>query len=98
MRYDFGSGYVSTKCVCTICTIFSGRQSHRSNPPSTTAVEYYRISLYNEFLSHVLAELEQRIVNNPSHDIAIGLLYLVPSECVQYSEESDLPDELNKIC
>ncbi len=75
----------------------SGRQSHRSNPPSTTAEEYYRISLYNEFLSHVLAELEQRFVNNPSHDIAICLLYLVPSECVQYSEESDLPDELNKV-
>ncbi len=45
----------------------SGRQSHRSNPPSTTAEEYYRISLHNEFISHVLAKLEQRFVNNPSH-------------------------------
>ncbi|KAI6655394.1 52 kDa repressor of the inhibitor of the protein kinase [Oopsacas minuta] len=33
-------------------------QAHRSNPPSATPEEYYRISLYNEFLSHLLAELE----------------------------------------
>ena len=29
----------------------SGRQRHRSNPPSSTPEEYYRITLYNEFLS-----------------------------------------------
>ena len=60
----------------------SGRQAHRSNPSSTTPEEYYRICLYNEFLSHVVAELEERFVNNPSQDIVTGLLYLVPSECL----------------
>ena len=74
----------------------SGRQAHRSNPPSTTPEEYYRISLYNEFLSHVIAELEERFVNNPSQDIVTGLLYLVPSECVQLDDESDIPEELTK--
>ena len=56
----------------------SGRQAHRSNPSSTTPEEYYRICL----LSHVVAELEERFVNNPSQDIVTGLLYLVPSECL----------------
>ena len=34
-----------------------GCQSHRSNVDVTTAEDYYRISHYNEFLSHVIAEL-----------------------------------------
>ena len=29
----------------------SGRQMHRSNPPSSIPEEYYRITLYDEFLS-----------------------------------------------
>ena len=74
----------------------SGHQAHRSNPLSTTPEEYYRISLYNEFLSHVIAELEERFVNNPSQDIVTGLLYLVSSECVQLEDESDIPEELTK--
>lgn len=74
----------------------SGRQAHRSNPPPTTPEEYYRISLYNEFLSHIIAELEERFVNNPSQDIVTGLLYLVSSECVQLYDESEIPEELTK--
>ena len=45
----------------------SGRQQYRSNPPSSTAEEYYRITLYDEFLSHVVSELEERFAYNPSH-------------------------------
>ena len=37
------------------------QQKHRSNPPSSTLEEYYRITLYNEFLSHVVSELEEII-------------------------------------
>ena len=50
----------------------SGRQRHRSNPASSTPEEYYRITLYDEFLSHVVSELEERFVNNPSHSITQG--------------------------
>ena len=74
----------------------SGCQAHRNNPLSTTLEEYYRISLYNEFLSHLIAELEERFVNNPSQNIVTGLLYLVPSECVQLEDESDISEELTK--
>ncbi len=74
----------------------SSRQAHRSNPPSTSPEDYYRISLYNEFISHIIAELEQRFVNNPSHEIAIGLLHLLPSECVQLDDASGVPEELTK--
>ena len=30
----------------------TGRQVHRSNLPSSTTEDYYRITLYEEFLSH----------------------------------------------
>ena len=71
----------------------SCRQAHRSNHPSTTLEEYYRVSLYNEFLSHVLAELEERFLNN-SNEIAIGLLHLVPSECIQSDVQNEIPHQL----
>ena len=74
----------------------SGRQIHRSNPLSATPEEYYRICLYNEFLSHVIAEIEERFVNNPSQDIVTGLLYLLPSECVLLNEDSGIPEQLTR--
>lgn len=72
----------------------SGRQIHRNNPPSSTPEDYYRICLYDEFLSHVVAELEERFVNNPSQSVVIGLLYLVPSECVRLGDEAGIPEDL----
>ena len=60
----------------------SGHQAHRSNHPSTTPEEYYRVSLYNE-----------RFHNN-SNEIVMGLLYLVPSECVRLDDLSDVPQQL----
>ena len=74
----------------------STRQVHRSNPPSSTPEEYYRICLYDEFLSHVLAELEERFVNNSSLGVALGLLYLVPSECVHLGFVGSIPEDLAK--
>ena len=54
-------------CVLTALRL-SGRQVHcyDSNPPSSTPEEYYRITLYDEFLSHAISELEERFVNNRS--------------------------------
>ena len=72
----------------------AGRQTHRSNPPSSTAEDYYRITLYDEFLSHVIAELEDRFLNNPSHRIALGLLYLLPNECASLEDGDSIPSEL----
>ena len=74
----------------------AGRQTHRSNPPSSTAEDYYRITLYDEFLSHVIAELEDRFLNNPSHKIALGLLYLLPNECASLEDcdHDSIPLEL----
>ena len=74
----------------------SARQVHCSNPPSSTPEEYYKICLYDEFLSHVLAELEERFVNNPSLSVALGLLYLVPSECVHLGFVGSIPEDLAK--
>ena len=61
----------------------SGKQRHHSNLPSYAPEEYYRITLYDEFLSHIVSELEEWFVNNPSHSITIGLLHLLPSECIK---------------
>lgn len=74
----------------------SGHQAHHSNPSSTTPEEYYRICLYNEFLSYVVDVLEERFVINPSQDIATGLLYLVSSECVLVDEDSGIPEDLTR--
>ena len=43
------------------------RQRHRSNVRATTAEDYYRITLYNEFLSDVVTELQDRFTDNPSY-------------------------------
>lgn len=61
----------------------AGRQRHCKQPAlvHTRRVQYYRITLYSEFLSHVVSELEERFLNNPSHSLTIGLLHLLPSEC-----------------
>ena len=53
--------------------------------------DYFRITLYHEFLSHVVSELQSRFVDNPAHNIVLGLLYLLPSECIN---EDSVPKEL----
>ena len=73
----------------------SGRQSHRSNPPSSTPEEYYQITLYDEFLSHVASKLEERFVRNPSQSLTIGLLHLLPSECVKLDNGMIIPKDLD---
>ena len=54
---------------------------------------YYRITLYDEFLSHVVSELEERFANNPSHSLTIGLL---PSECTKLHNDVLVPEDLAK--
>ena len=73
----------------------SGQQTHRSNLPSSNPEEYYRITLYDEFLSFVVSELEERFVNNPSQSITIGLLHLLPSECIRMGDNVMVPEELS---
>ena len=64
----------------------ASRMAHRDNPPANTAEDYYRVVMYDEFLSHIISELEERFVSNTSHKIALGLLYLLPTECVKLSD------------
>lgn len=68
---------------------------HRSNPLSSTPEEYYRICPHDEFLS-LVAELEKRLVNNPSFSIVLGFLYLVPSKCVHLEFVGSIPEDLAK--
>ena len=71
-----------------------GRQVHRSNPETSSPEDYFRITLFDEFLSHVISQLEDRFVDNPAHSIALGLLYLLPSKCVHVESDGILPTEL----
>ena len=64
----------------------SKRQSHRANPDSQTTEDYYRATLLNEFLSHVVSELQQRFLDSPL--CGLGLLHLLPSECISAAEVS----------
>ena len=67
------------------------RQVHRDNVAASTPEEYFRIALFNEFLSHIVAELKERFASR-SH--STGLLQLVPNKCRSLEESTDLPDEL----
>ena len=71
-----------------------GRQAHRSNPATSSPEEYFRITLFNEFLSHVISQFQDRFVDNPAHSIALGLLCLLPSECIRLESGRTLPTEL----
>ena len=68
------------------------RQMHRSNIPATTAEEYYRVSLYNEFLSHVTVELQERFCDTQVQ--GIGLMQLLPTQCCSFDIEDTLPQNL----
>ena len=68
------------------------RQRHRSKVPVTTSEDYYRKTLYNEFLSDVITELQDRFTDNPSY--CTGLLHLVPSQCP--STDGEIPEDLAK--
>ena len=77
----------------------ASRQSHRSNPSVTSQKDYFRITLYDEFLSHVTAELEERFTtgNQIVHSIVQGLLYLLPNKCVCLEEEYSFPTTLQRV-
>ena len=42
-------------------------QVHRSNTITASIEEYFHINLYDEFLYHVVAELQDRFLDNPGH-------------------------------
>ena len=71
--------------------------AHQDNPSMESAEDYYRIVMYDAFLSHVVSELEDRFVNNPAHKNAIGLLNLLPSECVKLPDNTEIPPELAEV-
>ena len=52
-------------------------------------ITIYRITYYNEFLSHVTTELKQRFIETPPH--GIGLLQLLPSKGREAIYSEDLP-------
>ena len=70
------------------------QQAHRSNHEASSPEEYYRFSMYNEFLSHVICELEERFTKSSSQ--VHGLLYLIPRECTSSNLEGDCTPELSQ--
>ena len=71
----------------------SGRQVHRSNIETSSTEDYYRITYYNEFLSHVTTELKLRFMNTPPH--GMGLLHLLPTKCRE-AIDVDVPAVLSE--
>ena len=45
----------------------TSRMAHRDNPSTESAEDYYRIVMYDAFLSHVVSELEDRFVKLPDN-------------------------------
>ena len=71
----------------------NARQTQRSDVQASTAKQYFHITLYNEFLSHVVAEFDDRFIDTPLE--CVGLLHLLSRECYS-SELEDMPDDLVK--
>ena len=71
----------------------SGQQVHRSNIEATSTEDYYRITYFNEFLSHVTLELKQRFIETPPY--GIGLLHLLPSACRE-ATDANIPAILSE--
>ena len=71
------------------------RQVYRSNVEATGSEEYYRITLYHEFMSHALSQLKERfLLDSPLH--GLGLLHLLPNQCQSTVYEVKIPDDLLK--
>ena len=70
------------------------QQAHRSNNETSSPEEYYRVFTYNEFLSHVICELEERFAESSLQ--AHGFLYFIPSVCTPSNLEGDCTPELSQ--
>lgn len=70
------------------------RQTNRDNHDVESVEDYFRVTLYNEFISHAVNELLERFGNNPAKDVTLGLLCLLPRECICFEDGVDLPDKL----
>ena len=55
-----------------------------------SAEDYFRITLFHEFVSHVIVQLQERFIDNPAHDTICGLMYLLPQKCI---DDDDVPPE-----
>ena len=80
------------------CPRLTPRQTHRDNVPASSAEEYFRITLYNEFLSHLIEEVEERFTRLSTPIYTIGLLQLLPSQCIDRAlpETTSIPEELSQ--
>ena len=72
----------------------NARQVHRFNVQAASAEEYFKISLFNEYFSHLISELEARFTNNPAAVHTTGLLELLPEECIKRATNIDLEIEM----
>ena len=65
---------------------------HQMHRATSSPEEHYHVTLYDEFLSHVIRELLERFTENSSQ--GSGLLYLLPSESISVEVEDEIPREL----
>ena len=56
----------------------ASRQQHRSNTPSSTVKEYYKLNLTIPLLDHIITELDSRF-NSESSAIVVKFMKLLPS-------------------
>jgi len=52
----------------------AGRQQNRDNPDVQTVSDFYRVTLYNVFLDHLVQEMETRTLGNEDRYCAQHLL------------------------
>ena len=70
------------------------RQTNRDNHDVEGAEDHFHVTIYNEFISHVVNEVLERFDNNPAKDATLGLLCLLPRKCICFEDDVALPDKL----
>lgn len=65
------------------------RQVHRENIPSSSDEEYYRRTVYIQFLDHVIGEMKRRFEQHNAVALKIGIL--IPEVCVLQSSAALQP-------
>jgi len=93
-RQVFASAYIGKDLHGSSFLLMKPRLTGRQmNVATSTAEDYYRISFYNDFLSHVVAELKERFISSPLN--GVGLLHLLPCECCKSKDnDGEIPEDL----
>lgn len=64
---------------------FANKQTHRSNVPTNSSEEYYKLNIFLPFLDHIRTQLSDRFQKHKS--LISSLQQIIPSKCIHATNE-----------